>query len=254
MTELEQQSKEQEEKFKCKYCNKEYVRWSTKQAIVNLCEKIRDSDQYSYNDIEVNLYKHACSEECFKKIFPDIIRKIREKYIDKCLTNCHVPPKYLGVVTDKKELLDTCFKAKNGVFLHGKVGTGKTVFACSLVRETVLNSNSRIEFVSSPFLIMQIQDSFRDKSEETSLELLKKYSEEEILLIDDLGSEKMTDFVRQSLYYVINYREQYLLKTIITSNYNLKQLSEYIDPRISSRIAGMCDVYQFVGDDRRLSK
>lgn len=259
----EQQSKEPEEKFKCRACGKEYVKWGERagefgkgERYVHLCtEEQRSSSCFSNgSDITVSFNKYACSEECFDKIFPDILYKIREHYMKECLENCNIPPKYLDIVTDKKDLLNKCFKADNSVFLHGDVGTGKTVFACSLAREIILNSLSRVEFVSSPFLIMQIQDSFRDKSEETSLGLLKKYSKQEILLIDDLGSEKMTDFVRQSLYFIINHREQHLLKTIITSNHNLKQLSEYIDPRISSRIAGMCDVFCFSGNDRRLSK
>jgi len=77
--------------------------------------------------------------------------------------------------------------------------------------------------------------------------------EGDVLFLDDLGAEKMTDFVRQSLYAIINYREQHELPTIITSNYNLSNISGKIDDRIASRIAGMCEVIEIKGNDRRLS-
>lgn len=247
---------ESEQLFKCKSCSKEYKQWDSWNERVGFCHKRVDTMVYdeTHPPIGVNKYKHACSNECFHKIFHKIIRQIREPNINICLSGCNIPPKYFNIVSDKTELVKKCSTLEKGVFLQGKVGTGKTVFVCSLAREIILNNNIRVEFVASPYLIMKIQDTFNDKSKDTSLDVLDEFSKAEVLIIDDLGSEKMSDFVRQSLYYVINYREQYLLKTIITSNYSLKQLSEYIDPRISSRIAGMCDVYNFSGDDRRLNK
>ena len=72
------------------------------------------------------------------------------------------------------------------------------------------------------------------------------------MIIDDIGAEKLTEFVRQTFYYIINEREQWLKKTIITSNYSLDELDEYIDGRISSRIAGMCEIVELGGKDRRV--
>ena len=74
------------------------------------------------------------------------------------------------------------------------------------------------------------------------------------LCIDDIGAEKMTAFVQQITYYIINYREQEMLHTLITSNFSLQQIDEQIDTRVSSRIAGMCKVVKIQGHDRRLDK
>jgi DNA replication protein DnaC len=49
---------------------------------------------------------------------------------------------------------------------------------------------------------------------------------------------------------IINYREQNKLQTIITSNFTLDEIDMYIDRRISSRIAGMCEVVRMSGDKR----
>ena len=78
--------------------------------------------------------------------------------------------------------------------------------------------------------------------------------DDKILFLDDLGAEKLTDFVRQITYFILNEREQNELTTVITSNFSLKQLDEQIDQRISSRIAGMCEILKFTGDDRRIKK
>jgi len=49
---------------------------------------------------------------------------------------------------------------------------------------------------------------------------------------------------------IINYREQNKLQTIITSNFTLDEIDKYIDRRISSRIAGMCEIIRMSGDKR----
>ena len=72
------------------------------------------------------------------------------------------------------------------------------------------------------------------------------------LAIDDIGAEKLTEFVRQITYYILNEREQRELPTLITSNFSLMEIDEMIDSRISSRIAGMCEVIKLSGKDRRL--
>ena len=73
-------------------------------------------------------------------------------------------------------------------------------------------------------------------------------------MIDDLGAEKTTDFVRQTLYYIVNEREQNELPIIVTSNYTLKDLAAKFDERISSRLAGMCKQVKLTGTDRRVKK
>ena len=73
-----------------------------------------------------------------------------------------------------------------------------------------------------------------------------------VLIIDDLGANKATEWVRQITYYIINEREQRMLPIVITSNFSLEEIAEQIDSRISSRIAGMCKSIKLSGKDRRL--
>lgn len=206
----------------------------------------------------------CCSEECKEKMRQEILLK----KIPRLLRDAGIPIKYREIKSDKIKLLAEIVDNKKSIYAWGSAGTGKTVFACSVVRGMFwkygemghANSHffnddknwiSDIWFISSPEFVMELQDLYR-KEGESAWDYLQKISRKTVLILDDLGAEKMTDFVRQALYYLINEREQWQLQTIITSNYSLSQLDEYIDSRISSRIAGMCKVVEFSGRDRRL--
>lgn len=103
---------------------------------------------------------------------------------------------------------------------------------------------------------MELQSMYIKKdNEETPFEMAERIATfEGTLCIDDIGAEKMTAFVQQITYYIINYREQEMLHTLITSNFGLQQIDEQIDTRISSRLGGMCKVVKLTGKDRRLLK
>lgn len=167
-----------------------------------------------------------------------------------------------------------------GLCLTGGTGVGKTTSVCLLLREHLeimaadkkwgksdwFSRGSEGEpvgrwadsfgwkFISYPKFIMKLQDSYRkDSSEESAYQTLEKMSEVPFLIIDDLGAEKPTEFVRQATYFLINEREMNMKTTFITTNFPLSFLDENIDPRIASRIAGMCEVIEMKGKDRRFS-
>jgi DNA replication protein DnaC len=166
-----------------------------------------------------------------------------------------IPSKYWDINTSRQEIIKNSFS--KSMFITGGVGTGKTVFASSLAKKYILNGNG-VEWVSYPALIMEIQNKFSKKllsDEETAFDLAEKYAKtDDILFLDDLGAEKLTEFVRQITYFILNEREQNQLITVITSNFSIKQLDEQIDERVSSRIAGMCEVLKFTGVDMRIKK
>ncbi len=160
-----------------------------------------------------------------------------------------IPEKYREIITDKpiEGLI-----GKN-LFLWGKCGRGKTVLGLSVAKESIRKGQS-IMYLSFPKFIMDMQSIFRDENKILSVETKKVATFPGILFIDDLGAEKLTEFVRQITYFIINEREQWRLPLIITSNFSLGELCDQIDPRIASRIAGMCTVLEVGGEDRRINK
>lgn len=114
------------------------------------------------------------------------------------------------------------------------------------------STNGAWKFVVFPELVMQLQDSYKNqRGDSTALSILSELAQAPYLIIDDLGAEKPTEYVRQATYYLINHREMHLLPTFITTNFSLDYLDENLDPRISSRIIGMCKVIRLEGRDRR---
>lgn len=193
----------------------------------------------------------------------------QRKGIGERMARAGVPKKFLA---DRLPLLAASLSPfvpvsleGRGLCLTGKIGVGKTTQLATIIKtwfekqivasEPVRDVAGFWQFVSFPAFIMRVQDSYRNnKGEETALDLLEELASVPFLAIDDLGVEKPTDFVRQATYFIIDEREKNLRPTFITTNFPLDQLSQQIDGRIASRIAGMCDVKEIKGNDRRVVK
>ena len=72
------------------------------------------------------------------------------------------------------------------------------------------------------------------------------------LIIDDFCAEKYSEFLEECFYRIINFYWENMIPIIITSNYSLKEISDRIGDRIASRIAGMCEVVELTGNDKRI--
>lgn len=160
---------------------------------------------------------------------------------------------------DVFQQLDLILSKGKGLFVHGAVGSGKTIFSAMLTEEFgkrcfVNNRKLPVIFKTVPQLLLEIRDSFGDNNGSTELELTNIYSSVPWLVLDDLGAEKMSEWVLQTLYIIINSRYENLLPTIFTSNFDLDNLAVKLgDDRIPSRIFGMCYTYRLASGDRRLS-
>ena len=178
-----------------------------------------------------------------------------------------LPRKFWDIKTEKS--LDRYKDRLCSLFIHGKAGVGKTVLACSLAK-LYIRQGYEVKFISYPAFIMDLQGMFRgDKDVYGYAKEIARYPEkiesgmrefgaiesswkkQGVLIIDDLGAVKLTDFVKNITYYIINEREMRILPTIITSNFDLNEIDKMIDPRVSSRISGICEIKKLDGKDRR---
>lgn len=163
------------------------------------------------------------------------------------------------------EKMQNYFKSVESLYIHGKVGNGKTWLMSAIMREAVRRSgrpansyddtvaySRHFLFISLPELMMKIKDSMNPKSEVTESQLLDKYSKVSVLFLDDIGADYTTDYVIAFLYLLLERRDTgKKLTTVITSNLSPNELGEKHTERISSRVTGMCRIVRMTGQDRR---
>ena len=148
-----------------------------------------------------------------------------------------------------------------GLLLMGGCGVGKTHLAVAALIE-IINSGKagRVLFSNFQDLIQEIQASFDNDQVPSKSELLHPLLEVDLLVLDELGSQKPTTFVQDILYYVINSRYNGELATIFTTNYydraseaKEETLEQRIGTRLRSRLAEMAERIEFSGatDHRR---
>ena len=123
---------------------------------------------------------------------------------------------------------------KPPVGLLGEAGSGKTHLMVALAWK-ILDSGNRVYFANCPQLMTDLRKSQFD-SGRTYDGFLKKIQEIPVLLLDDVGAEKETEWVCQQLFLIFNYRVQNDLPTFITSNCSEDQLNDRLNTRIFDRL------------------
>lgn len=161
--------------------------------------------------------------------------------------------KYDDVPADIRALFEKMRFSRRGIYLHGDVGTGKTHIAYTLADASQEKIRVRSEFWNVTELLREIRMDFeRNVYDKTRTEEhLMGY--QGLLFLDDVGSEKITEWVAETFYLILNKRYNDILPTVITSNLPIAQLADRIGDRTVSRIVEMCDVVELVGTDRRIT-
>ena len=139
--------------------------------------------------------------------------------------------------------------AKNqGLLFYGGVGTGKT-FAAACIANHLLNQ--RIPVIMTSFV--KLLESMQGFSEDDSA-LIAHLNRAKLLIIDDLGAERSTDYALEKVYDIVDSRYRAKLPIILTTNLSMTELKESTDiryTRIYDRIFEMCYPMQFKGQSWR---
>jgi DNA replication protein DnaC len=143
-------------------------------------------------------------------------------------------------------------KQINGLKLFGGYGCGKTHLVSAIVHR--LADNKRMaSFIVVPELLRTIRQGFNQDNNVSNM-LINKAETAPILILDDLGAEKISDWVREQLYIIINRRYENMLPTIVTTNCTTAELVERLGERTVSRLIEMTDAYKITAEDYRLKK
>jgi DNA replication protein DnaC len=145
-----------------------------------------------------------------------------------------------------------------GLLFLGPCGVGKTHLAVATIK-ALINKGIPCLFYDFRDLLKEIQDSYNPISQMTELKVLGPVYEAEVLVLDELGASKPTDWVRDTMTQIINTRYNDKKLTIFTSNYldesqdpNEETLTDRVGVRLRSRLHEMCKVVLIKGDDYRL--
>ncbi|HSQ25317.1 MAG TPA: ATP-binding protein [Pyrinomonadaceae bacterium] len=147
-----------------------------------------------------------------------------------------------------------------GLLLVGPVGVGKTHLAVAILRELVERYQVPGLFYQFGALLRRIQDSYNPISHTSELTVLQPVFDADVLVLDELGASKPTDWVRDTMMQIINTRYNDKRLTIFTTNYSDKRTSEkdtseLLEERIGvplrSRLYEMCKTVEIEGEDYR---
>lgn len=161
-----------------------------------------------------------------------------------------------------------------GLLLTGSIGVGKTHLAVGILRELVLNRGASGLFCDYREMLKQIQNSYNPNVQSTEMEVLAPVFDAEVLVLDELGAVKPTEWVGDMIGHILNTRYNDKRTTIVTTNYlnsvplsfvqvedgvrsrmratmREETLGDRIGERMRSRLQEMCAVVEMQGEDFR---
>ena len=150
-------------------------------------------------------------------------------------------------------LVDSGGEPRRGFFLHGPPGTGKTLLACIMLNELLLHRTRPGRFLTVSRFLQRLRDTYSEESRDygQTWPVIEEMATIPYLILDDLGTQRNTEWEKEQLYNLIDARYSDERLTIITTNYPLEEVREISEGRIYSRLMEMCLRVEMSGDDYR---
>lgn len=222
------------------YVNNTPCQCFNKLASTMLCKEtmtVEGYDKHSFDNFNFDLYSPLIVDPTLKLSHYDNAKKCVRK-AKKFVSDFSLPYK-------DREM-------KN-LFIFGVTGVGKTFLSNAIAKE-IIEAGHKVMYISAPamFELMSDHSYNRDNDSPDIKSKLNKIKNDDLLILDDLGTELCNAFTLAQLYSLINDRLIKGLSTIITSNIHFGEIKSKYDERIYSRIVGEYSLIKLLGKDLRL--
>ena len=138
--------------------------------------------------------------------------------------------------------------SETGILLSGPPGRGKSHLMATFARDWT-GAGMNVVFQNMSLLLALLRRGYDDDRFDDRLRFVS--SQVQILILDDLGAEKPTEWGEEKLYMIIDTRLCAKLPLFVTTNCTSKELEAKFHPRILSRLKEMCDWVEVGGRDWR---
>lgn len=223
-----------------------------------LCDKCNEEEESKDKERQKRAYKQFV-EQNMKQILSSLGVELKM-----------LEASYKGYTRDVIESCRRASGAKHGLYVWGDTGSGKTWLTVALIKELMGNLTHMTRIVGKetsirnydqfrrifrlvfvPWLLTDLRDSYESHNSSTEKEIITLYSSIPVLILDDIGAEKPSDWVREKLNTIVYFRNSRGLRTMYTANCSPDTLAQTLDKRITSRIFQDCEIIHLTGPDRR---
>ncbi|PYR73298.1 MAG: DNA replication protein DnaC [Acidobacteria bacterium] len=217
-----------------------------------------------------------CDDTGWKAVTTDGVRRVvrcdcwLSDLAAKTLKSSGIPPRYqkcdldsfrdyndtlVRAVTKAKALAESFPVVEKGLLFLGQPGIGKTHLAVGILRRIVQRTGASAVFYDTRTLLSTIRSTYNAVVKTTEISVIRPVMEAQFLVLDDLGAERPSEWVEETMNLIINTRYNMKRLTVFTSNYpevqkpgsHAETLVERIGARIFSRLFEMCEFVEMQG-------